>query len=109
MSMSMNTFTETQNTLMSTFINIHTNTHMNINTNMITPFHRLSMNISTLMSTESMTTCIPDMRQKNIHMNIKQEELKESFDEKSRKPNGIPYDRKKQSGFAVLCRLNNHC
>ena len=69
--MSTNTLTETQHTLISTLINMLTNTLMNINTNMITPVHRMSMTMITLMNTERMIMIIPGTRQKNIHTIIK--------------------------------------
>ena len=71
--MSMNTFTETQHTLMNTLMNILTDIHMNTLTNMITPVHRMSMTMITLMSTERMIMIIPGTKQKNIHTTIKQE------------------------------------
>jgi hypothetical protein len=40
---------------------------------MITPVHRMSMTMITLMSTDGMIMIIPGTKQKNIHMIIKQE------------------------------------
>jgi hypothetical protein len=73
MTMSTNTHMETQHTLMIIFMNMLMNTHMNINTNMITPVHRMSMTMLTLMNTDRMIMIIPVTKQKNIHMIIKQE------------------------------------
>jgi hypothetical protein len=71
MTMSTNTLTETQPTLMNTLMNMLTDIHMNINTNMITPVHRMSMTMITLMNTDRMIMIIPGTRQKNIHTIIK--------------------------------------
>ena len=73
MSMSTNTLTEIQHTLTDTHMNILTDIHMNTLTNMITPVHRMSMTMITLMSTDGMIMIIPGTKQKNIHTIIKQE------------------------------------
>ncbi|PQP32678.1 hypothetical protein C6A36_03215 [Desulfobacteraceae bacterium SEEP-SAG10] len=62
---------ETQPTLMNTLMNMLTDIHMNINTNMITPVHRMSMTMITLINTDRMIMIIPGTRQKNIHTIIK--------------------------------------